>query len=84
MLPQRSDGKRVPIARTTRTHFYLDTANNGSKGNKMGGVGIYTHADRGNRPPETFGGTTTIHSCGAYSGYLLLPVIRAKVPRCDG
>jgi uncharacterized protein len=48
------------------------------KGSKMRGVGIYTHADPGNRPPEIFGGTTTIHAGGAFSAYLLLPLIPGK------
>jgi hypothetical protein len=41
-------------------------------------VGIYTHADSSNRPPETFGGTTTIHAGGAFEAYLLLPLIPGK------
>ena len=48
------------------------------KGSKMRGVGIYTHADPGNRPPETFGGTTTIHAGGAFAACLLLPLIPGK------
>jgi predicted acyl esterase len=45
------------------------------KGTKMRGVGIYTHADPVHRPPEIYGGTTTVVSGPEHPSTLLLPVI---------
>jgi hypothetical protein len=45
------------------------------KGTKMRGVGIYTHADPVHRPPEIYGGTTTLVSGPEHPSTLLLPVI---------
>ena len=49
------------------------------KGSKMRGVGIYTHVDPGNRPPEIFSGTTTIYGGGAYPAYLQGRVIALQI-----
>jgi uncharacterized protein len=45
------------------------------EGSAMRGVGIYTHADAGDRPPEVFGGTTALHLGGDGAPFVLLPVI---------
>lgn len=45
------------------------------KGSKLRGVGIYTHADPVHRPPEIYGGRTTIHAGPNRPSSLLLPVI---------
>ncbi len=41
----------------------------------MRGNGIFVHDDPADRPPEVFGGATTLISGGASPSYLLLPVI---------
>jgi predicted acyl esterase len=48
------------------------------KGTKMRGVGIYTHADPVHRPPDIYGGTTTVHAGPEHPSTLLLPVIPAR------
>jgi len=50
------------------------------KGTKMRGVGIYTHADPVHRPPEIYGGTTTVISGPDHPSTLLLPVIPERTP----
>lgn len=39
------------------------------------GVGPFTHGDRADRPPATFGGSVRVHTGGDRGSYLLLPVI---------
>jgi uncharacterized protein len=46
----------------------------------MRGNGIFVHSEEGDRPPDVFGGVTTLLSGGDSPGYLLLPVI----PRSPG
>jgi predicted acyl esterase len=48
------------------------------KNSKLKGVGIYTHANPQLRPPGLNGGTTTLHTGGIHSAYVLIPVIPAK------
>ena len=43
----------------------------------MKGSGLFLHADPADRPPEIFGGTSTIHSGGPHRSHLLLPRIPA-------
>jgi uncharacterized protein len=45
------------------------------KGSKLSGVGIYTHSDPADRPADTYGGTTTVHTGGEHASWLLIPVI---------
>jgi len=44
----------------------------------MKGVGPFTHTNPHERPPEVFGGTTTLHFAPDRAPYLLLPVIPPK------
>lgn len=48
--------------------------------NELTGCGPFLHNDPRDRPPEIFGGTTTLHFGGAQRPYLLLPVIPAEKP----
>ena len=48
------------------------------KGSQLRGVGIYTHADPTQRPPDVYGGTTTVHTGPGYPATLLLPHIPPK------
>ena len=41
----------------------------------MKGLGVFLHNDAADRPPATFGGTTTLHSGPEQPSYLLLPVV---------
>src|SRR3974390_1543878 len=47
--------------------------------NELKGCGPFLHDDPIDRPPEIFGGTTTLHSGGKYANYLLLPIIPAQL-----
>jgi hypothetical protein len=46
--------------------------------NEMRGSGPFLHDDVRDRPPEIFGGTTTIYTSPAQPSYLLLPIIPAR------
>ena len=46
--------------------------------NEMRGSGPFLHDDPRDRPPETFGGTTTLHTNSANPSYVVLPVIPTK------
>jgi predicted acyl esterase len=46
--------------------------------NELTGCGPFLHDDPIDRPPEIFGGTTTLHSGGKHANYLLLPIIPAQ------
>ena len=46
--------------------------------NEFTGCGPFLHDDPKDRPPEIFGGTTTIHCGGADGSCVLLPVVPAK------
>ena len=50
------------------------------KGSKMRGVGIYTHTDPASRPPDLYGGRTTLHTGAEHPAFLLVPVIPAASP----
>jgi predicted acyl esterase len=43
--------------------------------NELRGCGPFLHDDPRDRPPEIFGGTTTLHADAAHRPFLLLPVI---------
>jgi predicted acyl esterase len=43
--------------------------------NEMTGCGPFLHNDPRDRPPDTFGGTTTIYAGGDRPAYVLLPII---------
>lgn len=43
--------------------------------NRFTGCGPFLHNDPGNRPPDVYGGTTTVHLGPERAGALLLPVI---------
>jgi predicted acyl esterase len=45
--------------------------------NELKGCGPFLHDDPIDRPPEIFGGTTTLHFGGARQNYVLLPIIPA-------
>jgi len=74
-------GYRIALTVRGRDYEYadLDEAPQFShfKGSQMRGSGIYVHDDPGDRPPEVFGGTTTIHTGAGYPSHVLLPVIPA-------
>jgi predicted acyl esterase len=46
--------------------------------NELTGCGPFLHDDPVDRPPEVFGGTTTLHFGGSRANYVLLPIIPAK------
>jgi hypothetical protein len=46
--------------------------------NEMRGCGPFLHDDPRDRPPEIFGGKTTLHSTSANPSYVLLPFIPPK------
>jgi predicted acyl esterase len=46
--------------------------------NELTGCGPFLHDDPRDRPPEIFGGTTSLHFGAGKAPYLLLPVIPAK------
>lgn len=46
--------------------------------NELTGCGPFLHNDPLDRPPEVFGGTTTLHFSPERESYLLLPVIPSK------
>jgi uncharacterized protein len=49
--------------------------------NELTGCGPFLHDDPRDRPPDVFGGVTTLHFGGARKPYVLLPIIPAKPPR---
>jgi predicted acyl esterase len=48
--------------------------------NELRGCGPFLHDDPLDRPPERFGGTTTLHADAARTPYVLLPVIPPAAP----
>jgi uncharacterized protein len=46
--------------------------------NELTGCGPFLHDDPRDRPPDVFGGTTTLRFSGAKAPYVLLPVIPPK------
>ena len=46
--------------------------------NELKGCGPFLHDDPIDRPPEIFGGTTTLHFGGGRANYVLLPIVPAK------
>jgi hypothetical protein len=49
--------------------------------NPMTGCGPFVHDDPADRPPDVFGGRTSLHFGGGREPYLLLPIIPAKETR---
>jgi uncharacterized protein len=47
--------------------------------NELTGCGPFLHDDPQDRPPEIFGGTTTLHFGRTMPSYVLLPIIPEKV-----
>ena len=82
------------IALTVRGRDYEYGGASGGKlsnfKNELRGCGPFLHDDPRDRPPEVFGGTTTLHFGKARAPYLLLPVIppktgaRLPAPRTGG
>jgi uncharacterized protein len=50
----------------------------GSFKNEMTGCGPFLHDDPHDRPPERFGGTTTLHTGGDREAFVLLPIIPSE------
>jgi predicted acyl esterase len=50
----------------------------GSFKNEMTGCGPFLHDDPNDRPPERFGGTTTLHTGGDREAFALLPIIPSE------
>ena len=46
--------------------------------NELTGCGPFLHNDPLDRPPEVFGGTTTLHFSPERESYVLLPIIPSK------
>ncbi len=46
--------------------------------NELKGCGPFLHDDRGDRPPEIFGGITSLHFGSGRESFLLLPIIPPK------
>ena len=46
--------------------------------NELTGCGPFLHDDPQDRPPEIFGGTTTLHFGRTMQSYVLLPIIPEK------
>ena len=46
--------------------------------NELTGCGPFLHDDPRDRPPEIFGGVTTLHFGGRQQAYLLMPIVPAK------
>jgi len=46
--------------------------------NPMRGCGPFTHDDPQDRPPKTYGGTTTLHLGPTHQAFLLLPIIPSR------
>jgi uncharacterized protein len=69
-------GYRIALTiRGTDYEFPGEGARLGSFANEMRGCGPFLHDDPRDRPPEVFGGQTTIHTGGTTGSYVLLPVI---------
>ena len=49
--------------------------------NELTGCGPFLHDDPRDRPPEIFGGTTTLHFGGRTQPFLLLPIIPPQKSR---
>jgi predicted acyl esterase len=49
--------------------------------NELKGCGPFLHDDPIDRPPEIFGGTTTLHFGGKLQNYVLLPIIPAAAEK---
>ncbi len=72
-------GHRIALSVRGRDYEYGGPEQGASlshfKGTVMRGCGIYVHDDPGDRPPEIYGGTTTLHVGPQHPAHLLLPVV---------
>jgi predicted acyl esterase len=72
------------IALTIRGRDYVYGGSSGGKlsnfKNELTGCGPFLHDDPHDRPPEIFGGITTLHFGRTSPNYVLLPVIPQKAP----
>jgi predicted acyl esterase len=70
------------VALTVRGKDYEYSGGSGGRlsnfKNELTGCGPFLHNDPVDRPPEIFGGTTTLHFGGGRASYLMLPIIPAK------
>jgi predicted acyl esterase len=73
------------VALTIRGKDYVYGGPSGGKlsnfKNELTGCGPFLHDDPRDRPPQIFGGTTTLHFGGKTRPYLLLPIIPAQKPQ---
>jgi predicted acyl esterase len=72
------------IALTIRGRDYVYGGTSGGKlsnfKNELTGCGPFLHDDPHDRPPDIFGGVTTLHFGRASPNYVLLPIIPPKAP----
>jgi hypothetical protein len=73
-------GHRIGL--TIRGKDYVYAGPSGGKlsnfKNELTGCGPFLHDDARDRPPETFGGVTSLHFGAGRRPYLLLPIIPPK------
>jgi uncharacterized protein len=76
------------IALSVRGKDYVYPGGSGGKlsnfKNELTGCGPFLHDDPRDRPPEVFGGTTTLHFSGSNAPYVLLPVIPPQAKSDEG
>ena len=74
------EGYRIAV--TVRGKDYEYGGGSGGKlsnfKNELKGCGPFLHDDLRDRPPEIFGGKTTLHFGRAHQPYLLLPIIPTR------
>jgi predicted acyl esterase len=72
-------GYRIGLTVRGRDYEYAGAEEGASlghfKGSVMKGCGIYLHDDAGDRPPDVYAGTTTLHAGPRTAPYVLLPVV---------
>ena len=73
-------GHRLVLTVRGRDYEYAQTtgARLSNFKNELKGCGPFLHDDPRDRPPELFGGTTTLHFSPERASYILLPVIPPK------
>ena len=70
-------GFRIGLSIRGRDYEHADTSGERLSNfkNELKGCGPFLHDDPVDRPPEIFGGKTTVHVGGSTQGYVLLPII---------
>ena len=69
-------GYRIGLSVRGRDYEYVVSGGRLSNfKNELRGCGPFLHNDPIDRPPEIFGGTTTLHQDGTHQPFLLLPII---------